>query len=62
MLPDKIAFVDIETTGLSSSYNRIIEIGIVRVEDNQIVQTYHSLINPETHLPSEIELMTGITA
>lgn len=62
MLPEKIAFVDIETTGLSSSYNRIIEIGIVRVEDNEVVQTYHSLINPETHLPPKIELITGITA
>lgn len=62
MLPQRIAFVDIETTGLSASYNRIIEIGIVRVEDNKIVQTYHSLINPETHLPPEIELITGITA
>lgn len=62
MLPQKLAFVDIETTGLSNAHNRIIEIGIVRVEDNQIVNTYHSLINPETHLPPEIELITGITA
>lgn len=62
MLPNNLAFVDIETTGLSSFANRIIEIGIIRVEDNKIVQTYHSLINPETHLPPEIELITGITA
>lgn len=61
MLPEKIAFVDIETTGLSSPYDRIIEIGIVRVEENNIVQTYHSLINPQTHLPKEITAMTGIT-
>jgi DNA polymerase-3 subunit epsilon len=61
MLPKNLAFVDIETTGLSSSYDRIIEIGILRVEDNKLVQTYHSLINPETHLPPEIELITGIT-
>lgn len=60
MLPQKIAFVDIETTGLSNSYNRIIEIGIVRVEDNQVVQVYHSLINPETHLSPDIERITGI--
>lgn len=62
MLPQKIAFVDIETTGLSNSHNRIIEIGIIRVEDNEIVQTYHSLINPQTHLAPEIEMITGITA
>ena len=62
MLPDKLAFVDLETTGTSAAYGRIIEIGIVRVEDNVITQTYHSLINPETHLPPEIEMLTGITA
>jgi DNA polymerase III subunit epsilon len=61
MLPRTLAFVDIETTGLSSSFDRIIEIGIVRVEENIITQTYHSLINPEMHLPPEIELITGIT-
>ena len=62
MLPQKIAFIDVETTGLRANYDRIIEIGIVRVEDNQIVKTYQSLINPETYLPKEIEMITGITA
>ncbi len=62
MLPDKLAFVDLETTGTSATYGRVIEIGIVRVEDNVITQTYHSLINPERHLPPEIEMLTGITA
>src|SRR5690606_10222071 len=42
--------------------NRIIEIGIIRVEDNEIVQTYHSLINPETYIAPEIERITGITS
>ncbi|HZE87788.1 MAG TPA: exonuclease domain-containing protein [Methylomirabilota bacterium] len=62
MLPNKLAFVDIETTGLRAPYDRIIEIGILRVEDNKLVQTFHSLINPQTFLPKEIEMMTGITA
>ena len=61
MLPNNIAFVDIETTGLRSPYDRIIEIGIIRVEENKIVQTYHSLINPETILPPEITRITNIT-
>ncbi len=62
MLPEKIVFVDIETTGLRPTRDRIIEIGIVRLEGNSIVQTYHSLINPETYLPQEITQITGITA
>ncbi len=61
MLPKNIAFVDIETTGLSASLNRIIEIGIVRVEENQIVNTFHSLINPGTYIPKVITDITGIT-
>lgn len=62
MLPDKLAFVDIETTGMRSFYDRIIEIAILRVEDNQISSTFHSLINPQGHLPHEITMLTGITA
>lgn len=61
MLPSKLAFVDVETTGMSASHGRIIEIGIVRVENNQITKTFQTLINPETHLPREIEMLTGIT-
>lgn len=60
MLPKKLAFVDLETTGARSFYDRIIEIGIVRVENNKIVKTYNSLLNPQTHLPHEIEILTGI--
>jgi len=62
MLPNKIAFVDIETTGMRSSHDRIIEIGILRVENNQLVNTFQSLINPQAYLPKEITGLTGITA
>lgn len=61
MLPDKLAFVDVETTGTSARYGRIIEIGIVRVENNEITSVYNTLIDPQTSLPPEIELLTGIT-
>ncbi len=60
-LPKKIAFVDIETTGCSLRNDRVIEIGILRVEDSKIVKTFSSLINPQCHIPAEIELLTGIT-
>lgn len=61
MLPDKLAFVDLETTGARSAYDRIIEIGIIRVENNVITKTFHSLFNPLTHIPPEIERLTGIS-
>lgn len=62
MLPPKLAFVDIETTGLHASYDRIIEIAIIRVEHNTITNTYSSLINPQTAIPRNIEMITGIRA
>ena len=62
MLPAKLAFVDIETTGLSATYDRIIEIAVLVVENNQVVDKYKTLINPQIHVPKEIELITGIYA
>ncbi len=61
MLPQKIAFIDIETTGASLTRDRIIEIGVLRVENNKLVGTYRTLVNPEAYLPPEITLLTGIT-
>lgn len=61
MLPSKIAFVDIETTGTSFYRDRIIEVGVLRVENNKLVDTYKTLVNPETHLPEQITAITGIT-
>src|SRR3989344_686890 len=60
MLPEKIAFVDIETTGTSLASDRIIEIGIVRVENNTVTKTFQTLINPQTYLSPFITNMTGI--
>ncbi len=61
MLPSKLAFVDIETTGTRSFHDRIIEIGILRVENNQLVKSFQTLINPQSYLPKEITMLTGIT-
>lgn len=60
MLPRTISFVDLETTGSRFGSDRIIEIGIVRVENNRVVKKFQSLVNPETYLPPFIEQMTGI--
>lgn len=60
MLPKNISFVDIETTGVSVTYGRIIEIGILRVEDNRLIRKYKTLINPKTYLDPFIENLTGI--
>jgi len=60
MLPVKIAFVDLETSGSSASGDRIIEIGILRVEKNKLVKKFKSLVNPQTQISEFISDMTGI--
>ncbi len=60
MLPEKLAFVDIETTGVSLRLDRIIEIGILQVENNTVKKTFQSLIDPQRFIPDEIEQLTGI--
>lgn len=61
-LPKKIAFVDIETTGGRMQYDRILEIGVLRIENNVLVDTYQTLLNPETYISPFIETLTGISA
>ncbi len=62
MLPKTFCFLDTETTGMNASFNRIIEIGIIRVENNKIVRKLNTLINPDTGIPSFISNLTGITS
>lgn len=60
-LPSTICFVDLETTGTSARYGRIIEIGIIRVEDGKVVREYKQLVNPQVRVDPYIEAMTGIS-
>jgi DNA polymerase-3 subunit epsilon len=61
MLAPAIAFVDVETTGTAPTGDRITEIGIVRVEDGELVEEWSSLVNPECSIPEEIQALTGIS-
>jgi DNA polymerase-3 subunit epsilon len=53
--------LDVETTGLSANRNRIIEIGMVRIENLKIKKKFHSLINPQSYIPPFITSLTGIS-
>lgn len=52
---------DIETTGLNTWKDRIIEIGAVKVEDGQIIDEFQELINPGVLIPSEVTAINNIT-
>jgi DNA polymerase-3 subunit alpha (Gram-positive type) len=54
-----VAF-DIETTGLNPKYEKIIEIGAVRVRDAEAVDTFSTFVNPGKSIPPRISELTGI--
>ncbi|HEY3276757.1 MAG TPA: exonuclease domain-containing protein [Syntrophorhabdaceae bacterium] len=61
MYDSDLAIVDIETTGLSARFNRIIEIAILKVRGAELVESYSTLVDPEMIVSPYIETLTGIT-
>ena len=59
---DTLAFVDLETTGGNSAYDRITEIGIVRVRNGVALEEWSTLVNPECPISPYIEAFTGISS
>ena len=60
MFPDPVAFVDLETTGMTASDDRVTEVGIVRVDGGHATE-WSSLINPDCSIPAAIQALTGIS-
>lgn len=63
--PDKwtdlpLAVIDVETTGLDTDTDRIIEIGIIHFENGEVVDSYGQLVDPECEVPEEVVELTGI--
>ncbi len=60
MFDKSLAIVDVETTGMSAHFNRVIEIAIIRVEGRRVVDSFTSFVNPGVQIPSFISHLTGI--
>ncbi|MDB5332635.1 MAG: polymerase subunit epsilon [Phycisphaerales bacterium] len=57
-----LAFLDVETTGASADFgDRVIELGIVRVEGGRVVGEYQQLIDPQRRIGAGITILTGIS-
>lgn len=56
-----VAFIDLETTGVSLSTDRIVEIAIVKVLPDNTRQVKRKLINPEMPIPKSSSDIHGIT-
>lgn len=62
MAINKVAVVDIETTGPHyEEGDRIIQIGAIIIENGQITARHSMLLNPEIQIPDQIIQLTGIT-
>ena len=57
---DFIAF-DTETTGLSSTSDRVIEIGAIKFNNSNKVEKFETLINPQKKLSTECTQINNIT-
>jgi DNA polymerase-3 subunit epsilon len=58
---DNYVAIDLETTGLDSHYDSIIEIAAIKVTNNEINDTFQTFVNPHQKLDSIITDLTGIT-
>lgn len=67
MLPDTplrdqpFVVVDLETTGGSATFDRIIEVAAVRVERGEVQEGFRTLVDPCVPVPPFITRLTGIT-
>ena len=52
--------LDLETTGLNASSDRIIDVGAVKFRDDKQIGVLHTLVNPQVQLSEFIVSLTGI--
>ena len=57
----KYVVFDIETTGLDTNNDSIVEIGAVKVIDGIVIDTFSKLINPGKPIPYAASSVNGIT-
>ena len=60
-MPDEFVAIDLETTGLDRSSDRITEVGATRFNLAGEAESFQSLVDPGIPIPTMIEDLTGIT-
>lgn len=53
--------LDLETTGISHITEKITEVGIIKIKDGKEIGTFETFVNPEKHIPEEVQNITHIT-
>lgn len=59
-LPDDYIVLDLETTGLEPDFDEIIEIGAIKIKNNEIIDTFNTLVKPMIEIDEFIVKLTGI--
>ncbi|MCF8008445.1 MAG: PolC-type DNA polymerase III [Halanaerobiales bacterium] len=57
---EEFVVFDLETTGLNSNNNEIIEIGAVKIKNKKVIDKFSSFIKPNKKVPKKITEITGI--
>ena len=60
IISDYIA-IDLETTGIRLSKDKIIEVGLLKVKDSHIIDTFSCVINPDMQVDDKILELTKIS-
>ncbi|HHY10164.1 MAG TPA: 3'-5' exonuclease, partial [Firmicutes bacterium] len=60
-IPEKLVFMDVETTGLDPKDDRIIEVYLLALSRSGEVSEYETLLNPGRPIPERITELTGLT-
>ncbi|MFQ6026408.1 MAG: helicase C-terminal domain-containing protein [Dehalococcoidia bacterium] len=53
--------LDLETTGLDPARDTIIEVGAVKFQNDQVIDTFQTFVNPGRNIPEFIQRLTGIS-
>ncbi|HET7578471.1 MAG TPA: PolC-type DNA polymerase III [Bacillales bacterium] len=61
LMDDTYVVFDVETTGLSAVYDKIIELAAVKVKNGEIIDRFERFANPHQPLSSKTTELTGIT-
>ena len=56
-----LIFFDLETTGLDHKFDRIIEIGALKIHPDGRQERFTRRVNPGMRIPAEVQALTGIT-